>query len=566
MQIYTWGRNDSGQLGLGHYDDVRSPEHVTALKKVCVQQVQSGYDHCIAFVSESGGIGAPPVEKIFTWGRGEEGQLGHEDRYSRCVPKMVNTLLARGVRLVAAGGFSSAAIDEVKQLYTWGDGRDGQLGHADQIDLNCPQIVKEPLQEDEAAPDHRGTFRARSVFPGPNFMLAMGMPAHQEKHADPQQGDNLIKYSWGSNSHGQLGMPYLNTKKRKTGLFKTAPEAIPFLKNWNITEIACGLEHVVAIVQLSQRTEAEEAKMKSVEGKKRETDEEKILDDLKKLSDGEFENLEDDEPQDQQVVVRSQMAGTAQQALVAFDDDVEENEHKMMLEKLYHPRQIYDRLHSAEPFVARLGLPNRVTEIFAQDESMDFETFLGLTEETLMDMGVESFGARRRLMRAIRELNEAPNLQKDKNIEFEMKLPAYTKEERLYKGVAQHEFHCHPADFLHDNGRPLSSSFETRDYINDHFKFALEEGEDPTLLDGFTIDNGKAYGEDKNKHRVDLILRDDFETDPIARAEHEQMARQHQADREKMTQERELQAWEFDQSKINAPPQPSGFFDSMRLR
>jgi len=28
----------------------------------------------------------------------------------------VSTLLARGVRLVAAGGFSSAAIDEVKQV------------------------------------------------------------------------------------------------------------------------------------------------------------------------------------------------------------------------------------------------------------------------------------------------------------------------------------------------------------------------------------------------------------------------------------------------------------------
>ena len=51
-----------------------------------VQQIQCGYDHCVAFVAEDGGLGAPPVEKIFTWGRGEEGQLGHEDKYSRCVP------------------------------------------------------------------------------------------------------------------------------------------------------------------------------------------------------------------------------------------------------------------------------------------------------------------------------------------------------------------------------------------------------------------------------------------------------------------------------------------------
>ena len=492
---------------------------MTALKKMDVQQVQCGYDHCIAFVSESGGIGAPPVEKIFTWGRGEEGQLGHEDRYSRCVPKMVNTLLARGVRLVAAGGFSSAAIDEVKQLYTWGDGRDGQLGHADQIDLTCPQIVKEPIQEDEAAPDHRGTFRARSVFPGPNYMLALGMQAHEEKHADPQHVENLVKYAWGSNSHGQLGMPYLNAKKRKTGLFKAAPEMIPFLKKWNIKEISCGLEHVVAIVELAQKNEAELKEMRQKDGhqgSKKTSDEEALLDDLKLLSDGEFENVEDDEGDDQHATVaHTHKESTAQRPLDVIDEDDEET--KMMQEKLFHPRQIYDRLHSAEPFVTRLGLPKFVTDIFSQDESMDFETFLELTDEALVDMGIESFGARRRLMRAIHELRLAPSLQKDTNIEFEMKLPAYTNEERRYKGVAQHEFHCHPADFL-----------DTADYIDDDYEQALEEGEDPIF------ENGQPFGYDQNKHTVRLTLRDDFDSSAFP----------------------EESGVYIDNSNINAPPQP----------
>lgn len=35
-QLFAWGRNDSGQLGLGHYDDVSIPEHITAFKKVQV--------------------------------------------------------------------------------------------------------------------------------------------------------------------------------------------------------------------------------------------------------------------------------------------------------------------------------------------------------------------------------------------------------------------------------------------------------------------------------------------------------------------------------------------------
>ena len=115
-QIYTWGRNDCGQLGLGHYTHSGTPEHVTALKRYQVQQVGCGYDHCVAFVAEDKGKDMPPVERVYTWGRGEEGQLGHNDTFSRCVPRVVATLEARGVRAIAAGGFSSAAIDEAKQV------------------------------------------------------------------------------------------------------------------------------------------------------------------------------------------------------------------------------------------------------------------------------------------------------------------------------------------------------------------------------------------------------------------------------------------------------------------
>lgn len=160
--------------------------------------------------------------------------------------------MSRGVRLVAAGGFSSAAIDEVKQVYTWGDGRDGQLGHNDQIDVTCPMIVKKPQDENAVEKDHISTFRARSIYLGPNFMLAMGLDAELEKRADPKFADRLTKFAWGTNEKGQLGMPYLNDKKRKIGDRKLQPEKIPFLTKWSIKEIACGLEHVVAVVELRQ--------------------------------------------------------------------------------------------------------------------------------------------------------------------------------------------------------------------------------------------------------------------------------------------------------------------------
>ena len=207
-QLYVWGRNDCGQLGLGHYTHSPIPEHVTALKRFQVQQIDCGYDHCIAFVAEDKGADAPPVERVYTWGRGEEGQLGHNDFFSRCVPRSVRTLEARGIRAVHAGGFSSAAIDEAKQVYTWGDSREGQLGHGDETTLNCPAIVKEPFNEDKAKSDFQGTFRARTLFVGPHYMVAMGLDAEREKNQDPMNDKvDLDKFAWGCNMQGQLVSP-----------------------------------------------------------------------------------------------------------------------------------------------------------------------------------------------------------------------------------------------------------------------------------------------------------------------------------------------------------------------
>jgi alpha-tubulin suppressor-like RCC1 family protein len=178
---------------------------MTALKRFQVQQIDCGYDHCVAFCAEDKGADAPPVERVFTWGRGEEGQLGHNDYFSRCVPRSVRTLEARGIRAVHAGGFSSAAIDEAKQVYTWGDSREGQLGHGDETSLNTPAILREPIHEDKAQGDFRGTFRARTLFVGPHYMVAMGLDAQAEKVQDPMNDKvDLDKFAWGCNLQGQL--------------------------------------------------------------------------------------------------------------------------------------------------------------------------------------------------------------------------------------------------------------------------------------------------------------------------------------------------------------------------
>jgi alpha-tubulin suppressor-like RCC1 family protein len=54
-QLYSWGKNDKGQLGLGHSKSIeeKGPQLIEGLKGVNVAQVSCGNAHCCC-VSEQG--------------------------------------------------------------------------------------------------------------------------------------------------------------------------------------------------------------------------------------------------------------------------------------------------------------------------------------------------------------------------------------------------------------------------------------------------------------------------------------------------------------------------------
>jgi alpha-tubulin suppressor-like RCC1 family protein len=393
-QVFTWGRNDCGQLGLGHYAFVDIPEHVTFFSKYQVQQVSCGYDHCIAFVKETESTSNSEVlrELIFSWGRGEEGQLGHSDPYSRCVPKEIATLTARGILMVTAGGFSSVAIDEADQVYTWGDCARGQLGHGDKVRRTAPAIVMQPLLENQPKPDVRDTFRARAVVVGPSYMLGIVYNKKKEKEE---------KWSWGDNGRGQLAMPYCNLKKRKaeSHKMKLAPEKIPFLTNYRFKEISCGLEHGMAVVDLQvEKHVIGEVKKKSERGA---ATIENLENDLEMLYVGEVEK-EEDEKDEAKVATGKELADIDQEE---DDEDDVENEDEDE-EKLNYPRQIYDKVHPVRPIIKRIGLSDELSNLF-EHEGIKLDSFVTLDEDDLLDMGIRTLGARLRILRSIEVLKAA---------------------------------------------------------------------------------------------------------------------------------------------------------------
>lgn len=62
-------------------------------------------------------------------------------------PKMVEGLQGKHVRDIACGSGHSAAITSNGELYTWGQGDHGRLGHGDSLNQSKPKQVNWELEQ-----------------------------------------------------------------------------------------------------------------------------------------------------------------------------------------------------------------------------------------------------------------------------------------------------------------------------------------------------------------------------------------------------------------------------------
>lgn len=106
--VYGWGRNDDGTLGVGKSDTaVEKPVKIAGLSNVT--DVSAGGGHSLAVTA--GG-------DVYSWGENANGQLGDGTRESRDEPVRVENV--SDVTTVSAGGSQSAAVTGGGAAYTWG--------------------------------------------------------------------------------------------------------------------------------------------------------------------------------------------------------------------------------------------------------------------------------------------------------------------------------------------------------------------------------------------------------------------------------------------------------------
>ncbi|KDO32822.1 hypothetical protein SPRG_02515 [Saprolegnia parasitica CBS 223.65] len=132
MAVYSWGRGEDGQLGLGDTSDQYRPVLVEALRDKCVVQIACGSGHTVV-LDENG--------DVYTWGRGDDGRLGHGDNGWKFVPRLVEALHGKRIKQVTCGSYHTAAVTVTGELYTWGGGMYGKLGHGNESGHSVPYLV-----------------------------------------------------------------------------------------------------------------------------------------------------------------------------------------------------------------------------------------------------------------------------------------------------------------------------------------------------------------------------------------------------------------------------------------
>lgn len=223
--LYTWGDGIHNFSLLGHGTEFSywTPRKVSGqMEGICVTSVSCGPWHSAAITSQG---------QLFTFGEGAFGALGHGDRCSTNVPKEVEVLKGQKVVRISCGFWHTAAIVEVPselpscgnspkgKLFTWGNGDEGQLGHGDELCRLAPYCVA--VQNDRSF---------CQVACGHSITVALTICGQV--------------YTMGITDHGEL--------KRPGNSHMLPVQVEGNMKNCVIKEISCGSHHVAAVASTSE--------------------------------------------------------------------------------------------------------------------------------------------------------------------------------------------------------------------------------------------------------------------------------------------------------------------------
>ena len=214
--VRTWGEGNTGQLGHGDVEDRVRPTRLG-------REVFAGAPVVLVACGSSFTMVLTGVGSVYSCGHNDCGQLGHGDKTSRLVfTQVFGQLGGARVVMVAGGGLHSVAVSAEGDVFTWGGGNFGCLGHND--------------EQDRLAPAGLG----RSQFAGGKIVSVDAGWAHTVALAE----DGVL-WVWGHGGWGRLGLG--DTEDR---LVPTRLGAQTMFGGSEVRMAACGYTHTLAVTKV----------------------------------------------------------------------------------------------------------------------------------------------------------------------------------------------------------------------------------------------------------------------------------------------------------------------------
>ena len=187
----------------------------------------------VGCVTESG--------EVFTWGYGFGGYLGHGDTSIQSTPKLVEALSGIRCKQIVSGiNYYFIVLTDGGKLYSCGSGSYGQLGHGDEEDKNLPSLIH-ALE----------TIEIKDVQHGNCFTMALS--------------ESGFVYTWGFGDEGGLGYDQDETtvcKEEEWDLgystlvksrcwYAPLPRLVEGIHEHNVSQISAFARHCAVLVDAS---------------------------------------------------------------------------------------------------------------------------------------------------------------------------------------------------------------------------------------------------------------------------------------------------------------------------
>ncbi|XP_043696423.1 PH, RCC1 and FYVE domains-containing protein 1-like [Telopea speciosissima] len=215
-QLFTCGDGTFGVLGHGNLQSISQPKEVESLKGLRVMSVACGPWHMAAIVDimVDHFNTSVPGGKLFTWGDGDEGRLGHASQGTKVLPTCVAQLVDHDFLQVSCGITLTVGLTDTGIVYTMGSKKHGQLGNPQARDKSIT-IVESKL---------KGEF-VKEISSGSYHVAVLTLRKRV--------------YTWGKGANGRLGLGDIEDRN--------SPTVVEVLRDRQVESISCGSSSTAAI-------------------------------------------------------------------------------------------------------------------------------------------------------------------------------------------------------------------------------------------------------------------------------------------------------------------------------